>query len=163
MRNELKQFFQSWAFVVSSLVLIIYFVLFDGKTVFTSKGLEFVFYFYISLLPLIISVFAILISFTDKTFLKFLRNVKTGKTNVYDTIIFYFVNNTFIVFLSLIIVSIALWFDLSSYAYLQYLMIFLFPYTIVSFIQLVRFIFYFARKKAEFVDLDSDTKKEQRV
>lgn len=150
--NPVKLFFESKAFIISVIILLVYSIFFHNQIIFNQKNIEFVFYLFLALFPLILSVFAILISFTDRDFLVFLKNIKTGGKTVYELIIFYFVLNTFMIFIALLLFGLVLCAELTTIFYLQYLMIFVFIYSIVSFTQLIRFIFYFARKKAEFVD-----------
>lgn len=146
MFNSIRLFIWSKAFIISILLVLIETIFFHDSIIFPQSSIEFMFSFFLALLPLILSVFAILISFTDKSFLKFLEEKK-----IYEKIILYFVNNTFIVFLSLLVSGAIISTNIAGNNYVQYLMTFLFTYTVISFIQLTRFIFYFSRKKAEYV------------
>lgn len=157
---SLKKLFKSWAFVISLIVLVLYGIYSNISTDFiiiSREIVEIFFYLFLELLPLIIAIFSILISFTDKKFLNFLTNTKIDEdgTNFYDGTIHYFVVNSFIVFFDLIILILVLMFELYNIIYIQYTLLFFITYTIVGLIQLVRFIFYFARKKADFANLKS--------
>jgi hypothetical protein len=156
--NEIKLLFYSKAFVISVLLLITYMAFFGNFYIFNKMNVEHIYYFFLALLPLVVSVFAILISFTDGEFLKFLKGIKVDEkteNSVYDSIITYFTINTLLIFFSLILFCVVLSLELTGIMLLQYVMLFTFTYSLVSFVQLVRFIFYFAKKKAEFVDLDT--------
>lgn len=150
--NPIKLFFESKAFIISVVSVLIYSLLWHDVLIFNQVNVQHIFYLFLALLPMILTVFTILISFTDKDFLVFLRTIKEGKKTVYDSIIFFFILNAFITFVSLLLFGLVLCCDLSHIVYLQYLMLFVFVYAVVSFIQLMRFVFYFAQKKAEFVD-----------
>lgn len=161
--QKIKFILKSRAFIVSAFAMLVYFVysiLVDIRILFTEKNLEYSFYLLLSLLPVVLSVFAILISFTDTHFLKFLKEKKIdiGGNSIYDEIVSYFRMNTWIIFVSLIWVVIVIWFnlgedDLFGYPIFQYLTLFLITFTLISFLMVIIFIFYFAGKKADFVEL----------
>lgn len=158
-KKTLRLFFVSKTFVISISIVLIYAIFFHNQIIFNDTNLTYIFYFLLALLPLVLSVFAILISFTDTDFLKFLKDNKIAdnRTSIYDAIVFYFKLNTIWMISSLLYVSIILWFNIYDFKLIsipifQYFAFFMIAYTIVSFIQVVFFIFYFANKKAEFVE-----------
>jgi hypothetical protein len=157
-KETIKLFIHSYTFIVSILILLFYAVCFHNQIFFNGKNMEYVFYFLLALLPLVLAVFAILISFTDIDFLKFLKKEKTNSgKSIYDEIVYYFKLNTFWMIIALLYVSLILWCSLWDYMFLeilvfQYVTVFIVSYTIISFLQVVRFIFFFAKKKAEFVE-----------
>ncbi|MCX6742461.1 MAG: hypothetical protein NTX24_04815 [Candidatus Pacearchaeota archaeon] len=155
----IKEFFKAKAFTISVVILLLYAIFFHGKIIIDKDNLEHIFGFFLTLFPLIIAIFTILISFTDNKFLKFLKDTKGAdkKTSIYDEILAYFIINTILSLIAVLIAGFVFCFKLSEYAFLQYIMIFVFSYTIISFIQLIRFIFYFAKKKADFVSITEKT------
>ena len=154
-------FFESKAFTISIIGLFIFAIIYYKNIVFDSTCISYIFYYFLGLLPIVLSVFAILISFTDKDFLKFLKEKTIDKkgTSIYEGIVFYFKLNTIWILLSLFIVSSILIFNLYDYKIgdfpiMQYLILFLIIYTTISFFNVVRFIFYYAKKKGEFVEIE---------
>ena len=161
-KNFIKEFFKAKAFIISVIIILIYAIFFHNDILLDENNLPHIFAFFLSLFPLIIAIFTILISFIDNLFLKFLKETKTKdqKISIYEGIITYFVMNTSLSFTTLIITGFALCFGMYKYIIVQYILIFLFSYTIISFIQVIRFIFYFAKKKADFVEIVEKKKKD---
>jgi hypothetical protein len=156
MKKTIKQFFKSWSFVISVVMVVGYLVNFiiGYKEIIINDGaLDLFFFMFLEFLPLVVAIFAILISFTDKEFLKFLKDTKNmdNDDTLYNDIIKFFVINTLLIFISLILILIVKTFNILNYFGIQAGMIFIFTYTIISLVQLVRFIFYFAKRKSDFV------------
>lgn len=151
----IKDFFKAKAFTISVVILLVYAIFFHNQMVLNQDNLEHIFNLFLAFFPLIIAIFTILISFTDNRFLKFLKDTKTNdkKSSVYDEIISYFIVNTTFSLIAVLLAGFVYCFKLSQYILLQYIMIFIFSYAILSFIQLIRFIFYFAKQKANFVSI----------
>ncbi len=146
-------FFKSTAFITSIVLVVIYLIFYieTSKLLFNKESLEFFFYMFLEFLPLIIAIFAILISFTDKEFLNFLKKTKTKiKISIYDGIIYYFIINSLFIFIALMLTTLVKLFNILNNLYTQLIMIFVFTYAIISLVQLVRFIFYFAKTKADY-------------
>lgn len=151
MPNVIRLFYKSKAFLISLVAILIYAIFFHNQILLDKTNLEYAFYLFLALFPLVLSVFAILISFTDIDFLKFLHKGKLGdnKTPIYDGIVFYFKINSILIFIAIIWISVILWFGLwdltiQEFAIFQYPTFFILTYTIVSFIEIIRFIFYYA-------------------
>jgi len=150
----LKELFGAVAFTISTIILLIYAIFFHNDILINETNLDNIFTLFLAFFPLIIAIFTILISFIDNNFLIFLKQVKTKdkKNSIYDEIIHYFIMNTILTLTSVLVAGFILCFKLYNLVSLQYFMIFLFTYTIISFMQIIRFIFYFAKKKADFVN-----------
>ena len=150
-----KEFFKAKAFIFSVIILLVYAIFFHNQIVICKDNLEHIFSFFLSLFPLIIAIFTILISFMDNNFLRFLKESKSGdkKNSIYDEIITYFIINTILSLTAVILAGFVFCFNLYNFFIIQYIMIFVFTYTLISFIQLIRFIFNFAKQKAEFVSI----------
>lgn len=153
--KTLKELFGAVAFTISIVALLIYSIFFHNIVLLNKENLDNIFTLFLALFPLIIAIFTLLISFIDNKFLLFLKQTKTSnkKNSIYDEIIHYFVMNTILSLTSVLVSGFILWFNLYNLILFQYFMIFLFTYTLVSFIQIIRFIFYFAKKKADFVSI----------
>jgi len=151
----IKDLVKSMAFVISLIAILIYAIFFHNQIVLCKENLQHIFYFFLALLPLIITIFTILISFVDSKLLKFLKESKTKdkKNSIYEEIIYYFLVNTILSLIAVILAGSVFCFDFYNNIFMQYIMIFIFTYTLISFIQIIRFIFYFAKKKADFVEI----------
>jgi len=150
-----KEFFKAKAFLFAIIILLIYAIFYHNQIILSDNNLRDIFTFFLSLFLLIIAIFTILISFIDNDFLRFLKSAKTidKKNNLYDEIITYFIINTILSLSAVILSGFILCFRLYNYTINQYVMIFLFTYTLISFIQLIRFIFTFAKQKAQFIEI----------
>ena len=157
-KKLLSQIFISKTFSISAVILIIYIIVFTNKILIDKNNIDYIFYFLLALLPLILSVFAILISFTDKEFLKFLKdNPEDSDVSIYDEIILYFKLNACLNVIGLMWVVFLIfskYYDkiIVSKPIFQYVTIFIVIYIIISFIQVLFFIFKFAKTKGQFVD-----------
>lgn len=154
-KTKVSLLIKSTAFVLSSIVLIIYLLAhnFFKFNLFTEAILQLFFYLFLEFLPLILAIFSILISFTDPKFLIFLKNTNSDleNMNVYDGIIYLFIVNTSFIFIALILTIIILIFKCYSNMLVQAGLLFVYVYSITSLVNLVGFIFYFAKLKAKFV------------
>jgi len=159
MIDAIKLIVKSNAFIISLISLILYLIVYYKEVLIDGELISYLFYYFLGLLPIVLSVFAILISFTNKDFLKFLVDkpiVENSKMSIYDATIYYFKLNTYLIVFSLIVTCLTIVFALSdfkifTFPILQYVLLFILVYTTVSFINVVRFIFYFARKKSEYL------------
>jgi len=159
MINTLKIIIKSNAFLLSLVSIILYLIIFYKEIVIDSNLITYIFYYFIGLLPIVISVFAILISFTDKKFLNYLleHTIENGQTKIYDATIHYFKLNTYLIVFSLITTCAIVLFSLHdfllfSFPIFQYILLFILVYTTVSFVNVIRFIFYFAGRKSDWLE-----------
>jgi len=151
----IRRILKSLDFIISLLILL--FLLLTSSNTLLKINKEFVdtsIHIAVSLAALIIAAFSILVSFSNREFVTFLKELK-----IYDKILFLFEWNIYVAIITVMVGVLINYFIASSLIYVIY--IFLFVYMICSILSLVSFITYFGLRKGEFEEINKPKEKFQ--
>lgn len=143
----IRKIIKSLDFIGALFIFLLLMMSMPSKLQFIDKGLaNTIINIAISLAALIIAAFSILVSFSDRRFVIFLKEL-----DVYESILFLFEWNIYIALFTTMFGVLINYFVSSSLLYGLY--IFLFIYMILSILNLVSFITYFGLRKGEFEEI----------